>query len=122
MPPALTYGARQRRRSGSWLSAVLGSGRGKPPQTPYLGFARAVTRADRQRASWRPAGNEQEAVDQVGRGILRGPVGRRDGVNLRGPQLAPDEGEGVAEGRQRLGVPAHALGQRPTLGGKLAGP
>src|SRR3712207_7353755 len=40
------------------------------------------------------------------------PAGRRDGGNLRGPQLASDEGEGVAEGRQRLGVPAHALGRR----------
>ncbi len=41
-----------------------------------LGFARAVTRSDRQCASWRPAGDEQETVDQAGRDILRGPASR----------------------------------------------
>jgi hypothetical protein len=41
-----------------------------------LVFARAVTRSDRQCVSWRPTDDEQEAVDQVGRDILRRPVGR----------------------------------------------
>jgi hypothetical protein len=57
-----------------------------------------VTRLHWRCASWRPANNEQEAVDQVGWDILRGLVGRRDGENLRGPHFALDEREGVAEG------------------------
>ena len=72
-----------------------------------------MTRSDRQCASWRPAGDTQEAVDQIRRDILRGLVSLRGGENLRGPQLAPDEGEGVAEGRQRLGAPADALDLDP---------
>ena len=43
---------------------------------PELGFARAVTRSDGQCGSWRPAGDEQETVDQAGRDILRGPASR----------------------------------------------
>ena len=42
-----------------------------------------------------------------------GPVSPgEDGESLRGPQIAPDEREGVPEGGQRLGIPADAFGRR----------
>jgi hypothetical protein len=41
-----------------------------------LGFARAVTRAGHHGASWRSTGDEQQALDEIGRDILCCP-GRR---------------------------------------------
>ncbi len=41
---------------------------------PNLGFARAVTRPERWRASRRPAGDEEKAVEQIGRDFPHLPV------------------------------------------------
>src|SRR3954464_2218540 len=113
------------------MKAIMASSGGRAPpsqnkQTPcagsQLGFAGAVTRAQRQCASWWSASDEQKAVDESIRGIWCCPGGRRRSGNLRGPQFVPDQGESVAEGRRRLGVPVSALEHRSTLDGKLAGP
>src|SRR3954462_5176683 len=87
-----------------------------------LGFAGAMTRAQHLCGSWWPAYHEQQTADESRRSIEGCPGGRRRSRNLRGPELAADQRESIAEGRQRLGIPAHALKHRPTLDGELAGP
>src|SRR5215218_5580199 len=55
-----------------------------------------------------PAGDEHEAVEQVGWDFLHLSAARRGSESRRCPQLAPDQGEGVAERGIVFRVPADA--------------
>src|SRR3954468_7298723 len=56
-----------------------------------------------------PAGDEHEAVEQVGWDFLHLSAARRGSESHRCPQLAPDQGEGVAESGIVFRVPADAV-------------